>query len=175
MSSWIKTKKMCNLNRWPMVYRQYSIIESSSPQFELRNLFFQFQYEHKKDAAKHLLRFCKESYRGALAQGRSNGFVVPITDLLLLPELQSAAVLKWAQKNKCLALFLVLHVTYYWCLSAVNQCAVRLKTPIMCDYMNNQLIPRSSTFSSEPSSAAGKLQRSVQVSPWCSLAVPFVN
>ena len=128
MSSWIKTKKMCNLNRWPMVYRQYSIIESSSPQFELRNLFFQFQYEHKKDAAKHLLRFCKESYRGTLAQGRSNGFVVPITDLLLLPELQSAAVLKWAQKNKCLALFLVLDVTYYWCLSAVNQqCAVRLK------------------------------------------------
>jgi len=76
-----------------MVYRQYSIIESSPPQFELRNLFFQFQYEHKKDAAKHLL-ICKESYRGALAQGRSNGFVVPITDLLLLPELQSAAVLK---------------------------------------------------------------------------------
>ena len=105
MSSWIKTKKMCNLNRWPMVYRQYSIIESSSPQFELRNLFFQFQYEHKKDAAKHLLRFCKESYRGALAQGRSNGFVVPITDLLLLPELQSAAVLKWAQKTSVLLSF----------------------------------------------------------------------
>ena len=58
---------------------------------------------------------------------------------------------KVSPQNKCLALFLVLHVTYYWCLSAVNQCAVRLKTPIMCDYMNNQLIPCSSTatFSSE--------------------------
>ena len=110
---------------------------------------------------KHLLRLCKESFRSACLGIEATVLWFFLTDPLLLPEWLPRC---WVRpQNKCLALFLVLDVTYYWCLSAVNQCAVCLKNPIMCDYMNNQLNPCSSTtprspVSTEWSSAAGKLR-----------------